>query len=246
MGEFDYHSLSAVIAGGGVGARCGGEIPKQFQELDGIPVILRTIRKFVQHPECSAIAVVVPADWTDWMRKQVRAMEWRDKVRVVKGGAERGDSVFAGLKALKETDVVVIHDAARPFLTSEMITESAKRAWEYGGATTAVPVTDTLKRENEGVISGTVRRKGLYRVQTPQGFRFKIIMKAYKISRKIGFSGTDDCVLLERFTGIKVKLVKGSNLNIKITTPEDFDIAEAIIRMNGRTNENREMINPGN
>lgn len=223
--------MSAVIAAGGFGERFGGEVPKQFAELEGEPVVIRSLKPFILHPDCSGIAVAVPGGWVDWMKREIRNQGWRDRVKVVKGGEYRGDSVYAGLRALKETDVVMIHDAARPFIPLELITTAARKAWEYGGAAAAIPVSDTLKREKDGIVNGTITRAGLWRVQTPQAFRYKIIMKAYKIARKLGFQGTDDAVLLERFTGIKVKLVPGSDLNIKITTPDDLYLARAVVRI---------------
>lgn len=231
MGEFDYKTLSAVIAAGGKADRFGQDIPKQFIELEGVPIVVRSIEPFVKHPECTGVAVAVPAEWVDWMKGQVKERNWKDIVKVVKGGKQRGDSVYAGLKALKETDIVLVHDAARPFITTEMITKTAMKAWEYGGAAAAVPITDTIKRERDGIIIGTINRNGLWRVQTPQAFRFKVIMKVYKIARKQDFQGTDDAALLERFTGIKVKLVPGSEINIKITTPEDLKFAAAFARI---------------
>ena len=228
----EYKYISAVIAAGGSGDRFGGDIPKQFMELENEPVIIRSIMPFLEMEYLRAIAVSVPADWLNWMRDQVKQRNWNKIVKVVQGGAHRGESVYAGLKAVKDSDIVHIHDAARPFLTSRMLTDAAQKAWEYGGAAVAVPVKDTLKKESEGIISSTVNRENLWQVQTPQTFRTKVIIKAYKIAMNLGFRGTDDCVLLERLTGIKVKLVQGSDLNIKITRPEDFQLASAIVKLN--------------
>jgi len=228
----EYKSISAIIAAGGSGNRFGGEIPKQFMDLENEPVVIRSIFPFLEMDYLKSIAVAVPAEWMDWMRDQIKDRKWSKYVKVVQGGAHRGESVYAGLEIVKDSDVVHIHDAARPFLTKKMLTEAAKKAWEYGGAAVAVPVKDTLKKEDEGLIVSTVSRENLWQVQTPQTFRTKVILKAYKIAMNLGFQGTDDCVLLERLTGIKVKLVQGSELNIKITQPEDFKLAAAIVRMN--------------
>lgn len=224
-------NVSTVIAAGGSGDRFGGDIPKQFLDIEGEPMVVRAIKPFLEAENLKIIAVAVPLDWINWMKAQVKDRDWGKIVKVVQGGANRGESVFAGLKAVKDSDVVHIHDAARPFTTLRMLAEASKKAWEYGGAAVAIPVKDTLKRETEGIIASTINRENLWRIQTPQTFRTKVILKAYKIAMKLGFMGTDDCVLLERFTGIKVKLVQGSELNIKITTPEDLELAKAIARM---------------
>lgn len=227
----EYKSTAVVIAAGGSADRFGGNIPKQFLDLGGEPVVIRALKPFLKEPELKTVAVAVHRDWMDWMKEQLCRRGWDKKVKVVPGGAHRGESVFNGLKAIKDTDIVHIHDAARPFVNLRMITEAAKRAWEYGGAAVAIPVKDTIKKENEGIIAATFSRDNLWRVQTPQSFRTKVILKAYKIAMKLGFQGTDDCVLLEKLTGIKVRLIQGSELNIKITTPEDFLLAQAITRM---------------
>ncbi|MBC8204343.1 2-C-methyl-D-erythritol 4-phosphate cytidylyltransferase [bacterium] len=227
-------SIAAVIAAGGAGTRMGGDVPKQFRMLNGQPLIMQTLKPFYQSPHCLQIVVAAHPDWKKWMKERINESGWKDKVKVVTGGKERGDSVYSGLKALNKPDIVLIHDAVRPFINEEMMNEAAKKAWEYGGAAAAVPILDTIKREDEGIIKSTVNRTHLYQVQTPQAFRYNIIMKAYRIARKNGFQATDDCMLLEKYTGIKIKLVPGSRLNIKITEPEDFILAEAIAEVKSR------------
>ena len=225
----EFPTISVVIPAGGGGVRFGGGTPKQFLRLEGAPVIIRAMSPFYAHHRCAKIAVAVHPDWLDWMKIRVDERLWDDKVIVISGGAERGDSVYAGLKALPETDVVLIHDAVRPFVTEKMINETASAAMEYGGAAAAIPVSDTLKRENNGFIADTVSRENLWRVQTPQAFRYREILNAYKAAEKAGFKGTDDCVLAEKFAGTRIKLVMGSESNIKITLPEDLEMAKKLV-----------------
>jgi len=224
-----FPSISVVIPAGGGGVRFGGDTPKQFLPLEGVPVIIRAMSPFYAHHRCAKIAVAVHPNWLDWMNIQVNERLWDDKVEVTAGGAERGDSVYAGLKALPETDVVLIHDAVRPFVTEKMITETAAAAVKYGGAAAAIPLSDTLKREKDGFIENTVDRENLWRVQTPQAFRYREIIKAYEAAEKAGYKGTDDCVLTEKFAGTRIKLVMGSESNIKITLPEDLEMAKKLV-----------------
>ena len=220
----------------------GGDIPKQFRLLAGSPMVIHTIKPFFEYGSCAQIIVAVHPEWKEWVQSILDDMGWSSKVKVVYGGEKRGDSVYHGLKALKRADIVLVHDAVRPFVSVRMIEEAAQKAWEYGGAAIAVPIIDTVKREDEGIIRSTVNRSKLWQVQTPQAFRYNIIMKAYEIAQRNGFNATDDCRLLEKYTGIKVKLVLGSRLNIKITTPEDFLLAKAIMKC-GMWNAESQTIN---
>jgi 2-C-methyl-D-erythritol 4-phosphate cytidylyltransferase len=221
-------NVSVIIAGGGSASRFGGDTPKQFLSLAGEPVIVRAIKPFAEYPDCRAIAVAIPAGWFEWMTEMVNRKGWSHKIRIVPGGKERGDSVYNGLKALPRSDVVLIHDAGRPFVTMEMIDEVANSAMEYGGAVIAIPVTDTLKRESDGFIIETVDRWNLWRMQTPQAFRYDVIVSAYDQAMRDRFYSTDDCAIVEKYADVKIKLVLGSERNIKITTKEDFAIAEAL------------------
>jgi len=224
-----FPDFAVIIAAGGSGTRFGGDIPKQFQYLQGEPIVIRAMAPFCVHPFCRRIAVVVHKDWFDWMDEQLSIHHpWGTCVSIVPGGQQRGDSVYAGLKAIADPGIVLIHDAARPFVSVNMINETVLAAEEFGASAVAVPVTDTIKREEEGFIDGTVDRSGLWRVQTPQGFRYKDILKAYGMARKEGFYGTDDCILVEKYLGMKIKIIPGGDYNIKITTQEDLKIASAL------------------
>jgi len=162
-----------------------------------------------------------------------------DLVGLVPGGDERFDSVWNGLSALAAMgppEIVLIHDAARPFVTKRMIKESIERAREYGGATVAISLSDTLKRGSDGFLHETLPREELYRIQTPQTFRFDLLRQAHAEFRQAPDpSVTDDCMLLER-RGQKIALVVGEEINLKVTTPVDLHIAEAILHsMRGQT-----------
>jgi 2-C-methyl-D-erythritol 4-phosphate cytidylyltransferase len=228
----DYESVGVVIAAGGSGDRFGGDTPKQFLDLEGEAVVIRALRPFLGESRLKMIAVAVPAKWMHWMGGQVESQGLSEIVKIVPGGAHRGASVFAGLKVVQDTDVVHIHDAVRPFASKKTLKEAAQKAWEYGGAVVAVRVKDSLKKESDGLIVSTIDRERIWRAQTPQTFRTNVILKAYKIALNSGFQGSDDAILLEKFTGIKVKLIPGTEMNFKITTEDDFQLARAIIRMN--------------
>lgn len=147
---------------------------------------------------------------------------------IVSGGAERQHSVYNGLKAVKESDFVLIHDGARPFITIEKIHELVKEANEHGAAVPAVPMKDTVKRVSQGFVDETVERSSLWAIQTPQAFRVSLILEAHERARQEGYVGTDDASLVERI-GKKVKVIEGNYRNIKLTTPDDLLFAEAIL-----------------
>ena len=225
----DFPNFSVVVAAGGTGERFGADKPKQFLPLQGEPVVIRSMAPFCVHPFCRNIIVAVHRDWFQWLDDEMNIHHsWGTCIGIVPGGEERADSVYAGLKAIIDKEIVLIHDAARPFVSIKMINDSVLAAQEYGAAAVAVPVTDTIKREKDSFISETVERAGLWRVQTPQAFRYDVIMKAHKMAQEDGFKGTDDCMLVERYLDTKIKIVQGADFNIKITGPEDMKIASAL------------------
>jgi len=209
--------VAVIIAAGGSGKRMGR--PKQFLPLAGKAVVEWTIEVFRKIKVVGQIVLAVPED--DLERAKNLG------VTVVAGGEERGDSVKNGLKAVAfDTDIVMIHDGARPLITPDIIEKAISEAKEYGAAVVGVPVKDTIKRVGDDlIIKDTVDRQALWSAQTPQVFKYEIITRAYA---KKG-SATDDAKLVEDL-GIKVKMVMGSYENIKITTPEDLIVAEAILR----------------
>ena len=217
--------VAAVLPAGGAGARMGSGGPKQYLELDGQPVLIRSIRPFLEHPEVEWVVVALPPDDV-----ATPPVELPSEVTVVAGGRERGDSVRNALAAVPESaDVVLIHDAARPLLPSEVVDRVLGAIGPSTGAIAAVPVADTLKRVEDGrSITGTVDRAGLWRAQTPQAFPRRMIVEAYRKAEKEGHSGTDDAALVERYGG-RVVVVDGDTRNLKITRPEDLRLAELLL-----------------
>ncbi|MFQ5437742.1 MAG: bifunctional 2-C-methyl-D-erythritol 4-phosphate cytidylyltransferase/2-C-methyl-D-erythritol 2,4-cyclodiphosphate synthase [Paracoccaceae bacterium] len=221
---------AAVIVAAGRGARAGGSVPKQYRLLAGTPVLLRTIRAFADHPAIGPVVVVVNRADDDLFEREIAPALGTRPVRRVHGGAERAQSVRAGLRALAGDDigVVLIHDAARPLVSAALISRVVERAGTSGAAAPALLVTDTLWRADDGLIGAGVDRTGLWRAQTPQGFDFKTILAAHEVAT----GGETDDVEVARAAGLTVALVAGATENIKITVPEDFLRAE---RMLGQT-----------
>lgn len=212
----------ALVVAAGRGARVGGERPKQYQRLHGRPVLRHSLETLCAHPRVDAVRVVIhPADRTLYDE----AAAGLDLLAPVEGGAERQDSVRMGLESLEAMapDLVLIHDAARPFADAALISRVIAALGRHPGAVPAVPVTDTLKRGDDGLVGGTVERAGLWRAQTPQGFRFAGILAAHRRFSGVGL--TDDAAVAER-AGLAVALVDGSEDNVKVTTPADFRRAE--------------------
>ena len=225
----DYH---VVIPAAGQGKRMDAGMNKQFIELEGIPVIIHTLRVFERDVLCQGIVLVI----NDQEREQFVHMLHRFEIKkvnvLVSGGEERQQSVYNGLKALNDADIVLIHDGARPFVTVKKIHELVQVTAETGAAVLAVPVKDTMKQVIDGHIQKTVDRSSLWAVQTPQAFSMSLIRDAHERARKEKFIGTDDASLVERI-GHRVVIVEGEYTNIKLTTPEDLLFAEAILRARG-------------
>jgi 2-C-methyl-D-erythritol 4-phosphate cytidylyltransferase len=215
---------AAVIVAGGAGTRFGGPVRKQYLRIGGEPVLLRAIRPFLHHPRISTVIVVLPpddvADPPHWLADL--------PIRIVAGGAERGDSVLNGLLATPDDAAsVLIHDGARPFVSTDII-DRVLEGCADGGAIAAVPVTDTIQQVDAGgVIIHTPDRSALWQAQTPQGFPRAGILAAYRQAAEEGVTGTDDAGLYARFIG-PVRVVRGAYDNLKVTRPDDLPIAEAI------------------
>ena len=221
---------TAIIPAGGSGQRMGLPLPKQFHELAGCPILIHTLKAFEAAASIDEIIVVAPADHCDQVRAMVARFGLTRVGQVVAGGATRQDSVRAGVNHVAvDTDFVVVHDGARPFVTPELIDGCLAAARESGAALAAVPVRDTLKRVGEeGLVAGTVDRSVLWQAQTPQVVRLDLLRRAYGAVDEDGFVGTDEASLLEHI-GCPVRVVEGSERNLKITRPEDLHIAEALL-----------------
>lgn len=226
----------AIIPAAGSGKRFGGSVSKQFLELSGTPVIFHTINKFEACPDIDAIAIAVPvADLVEF-GEELSQRNISKPYHLVPGGRERCDSILNALEAIEglAPEIVVVHDAVRPFVTPEQISEVTLRAKETGAALLALPAVDTIKEVENGVVVRTIDRRRIYRAQTPQAFRYELLMRANREAREAGIPSelmTDDSLLVERI-GAKVAIVIGSPENIKITNPEDLKFAEGILSSN--------------
>ncbi len=221
----------AVIVSAGKGERFGGK-KKQFLLLDKKPILAHSLDKFESSPLICSIILVVSQDDLDYCLKEiVEKFQYRKISHVVPGGKRRQDSVKNGIDNLpRDTEILVIHDGVRPFVTRVMIEDSIQSAIRYGAVVTAIPVKDTIKMANpDGTVLKTFNRETLWQAQTPQSFRIEIIREAYQRAIEEGFTGTDDASLVERL-GINVHIILGSYNNIKITTPEDLALANLLIK----------------
>lgn len=221
--------VCAIIPAGGRGTRMGGTTPKQFQALRGKPILHYTLRTLQESGLIDSLVLVVPEK-----ELEIARADWLEHPPVVKqivaGGEKRQDSVFNGYQSLPtDTDIVLVHDGVRPFLAKEMIQETIHIAGEFGAAITAIPVHDTLKQvDGSGLVQRTVERDGLWRVQTPQAFRYDLLGEAFRKAQADSFYGTDEGALIE-YLGQEVRVVDGSEWNLKITCPEDLILGESIV-----------------
>lgn len=230
--------VSAIITAAGLGKRMGSQTPKQFLKLNGKPIISHTIEKFESSHLVDFISIVTDSAWISESETLLRNLNLTKKWRVVAGGDVRQDSVLNGLKSIPpDTEIVVVHDGVRPFISPEVIDRSIKTARENGSCIVAVPLKDTIKKGNDKIVE-TVDRSGLWAAQTPQTFRYDILKDAFDRAYESNFYGTDEAMLVERI-GEPVMLLNGSYKNIKITTPEDMEIAEAFVKEAENANRNR-------
>lgn len=221
--------VSVIIVAAGSGKRMGSSIPKQFLELDGRPVLSYTIETFDTSADIDEIIIVTNPDNTGYVKSEIAAPFKKVKA-VIAGGSERQYSVYNGLSAVSQgCDTVLIHDGVRPFVTHESIRRITEKTREYGCCVLGMPVKDTIKLcSAEGIVQTTPDRSLLWQAQTPQAFKYDIILDAHKQAAADGFLGTDDSMLTERM-GYKTYMVEGSYENIKLTTPEDMDIGLKIL-----------------
>ena len=223
--------ISAIILAGGKGKRMGSAISKQFIDIKGKPIIYYTLKKFSENKKIDNIIVVLPEDEVKYFKENIlKKYELRIN-KIVIGGKERQDSVYNALKSLKNssTDIVLIHDGARPFISERIINEGIKFAEIYGAAAPGVMPKDTIKVKNEKNFSvDTPNRANLVSIQTPQVFKFDEILECHEKRRYNGEMVTDDTMVVEKY-GYSVYLYDGEYTNIKVTTPEDLILAERLI-----------------
>jgi 2-C-methyl-D-erythritol 4-phosphate cytidylyltransferase len=231
--------IAVILPAAGLGTRMGkvpaektGTSRKQFMQLEGSPILIHTVRKFAALERVTEILVAARPEDRDWVADMVR--EFGAKVRVVDGGNSRQDSVWNALAALgSDTELVAVHDAVRPFIDLETIHKVFDEAAATGAAIVAVPAVDTVKQVTRGTehvkVRSTIPREKLVMAQTPQVFRYDLIMRAFAAARADGFTGTDESSLVERLD-LEVSVVPGSDRNIKITKPGDMELAHLFLR----------------
>jgi 2-C-methyl-D-erythritol 4-phosphate cytidylyltransferase len=221
----------AIIVAAGQGTRMGGERAKQFLELAGIPIIIHTLKAFERCEAIQEIIVVLAAPEAAGFLSLAGKYSLQKLARVVPGGATRCESVWHGLQAVRATtaEIIAVHDGVRPFVSPEEITRTVAAAVTHEAAVLVAPLTDTIKEVADERIVGTVDRSCLRRALTPQCFHYSLLRRAYEEADVLNPELTDDSALVERL-GTSVAVVEGSSRNIKITTPEDLIIAEAMIK----------------
>lgn len=223
---------AAILLAAGIGARCtrpGDKSPKQFLEIGEHPVWVWPFLALAKHQGIDRIVIATLPEMVDTIRQKVGSLPCNKEVTVTVGGTTRQESVYLSLKALEgcKPEFVLIHDAARPFLTEQIISDTLEGVQRYGACTTGVTASDTVKKVADDVIVETLDRSCLVLVQTPQAARFDWLVKAHEKAQKEGIAVTDDAAILEQ-AGHKVVIVKGSPHNLKITQPEDLALAEAL------------------
>ena len=225
----------AIIPAAGTGSRMQADVNKQYLLLAGRPILAHTLALFAAHPRIDRICIVVPIAEINYCRAEIVERYSLPKVSaIIAGGPTRQDSVGNALQecGAAADDLVVIHDGARPLLRTTDLDALLDAADVSGAATLGVPVKDTIKQVQDGIIVATPERSTLWQVQTPQVFRFWLLLAGHCQARADGFSGTDDATLVERLPH-PVTMVAGSCCNIKITTPEDLAIASALLAAQG-------------
>ncbi|MGA2816130.1 MAG: bifunctional 2-C-methyl-D-erythritol 4-phosphate cytidylyltransferase/2-C-methyl-D-erythritol 2,4-cyclodiphosphate synthase [Xanthobacteraceae bacterium] len=221
--------VAAVIVAGGRGYRAGGEVPKQYREIAGEPVIRPTLLAFLRHSQVDAVQPVIHPD--DESAFAAATAGLKNLLAPVPGGATRQASVRAGLEALQATapDFVLIHDAARPFLSAELISRAIAAAEQYGAAVPAIAITDTVKKiDEQDMVSETLDRSRLRTVQTPQAFGFGLIVDLHRRAAAAGREDFTDDAALAEWAGQCVSVFAGEATNVKLTTQDDFARAEAL------------------
>ncbi len=226
--------VSAIITAGGKGLRMKSKIFKQYIKIKGVPILSRAIQVFETIEQIKEIILVVPKGEIDFCKAEILSyIHKKDKIKIVEGGVNRQDSVYSGLKKVKyKNGIILIHDGVRPFVSAKDIKKCIKKAEECGAAILAVPATDTLKKIGaDNFIEKTVPRDTIWMAQTPQAFKYSLILSAYEKSYKDKAVHTDDASKLEK-NGVKVAVVKSSGLNIKITCSEDIRLANFLADTN--------------
>ncbi len=225
-------NASVIIPAGGVGKRFGGDLPKQYIELEGIPIILRTLLCFEQSPYVVNIIIAASDEWYAFIDNLISKYNIKKVKDIISGGKERLNSIDNALKSehLYNSDIILVHDAVRPFVSQKLIKEIIEASDKYGAAIPGINPNETIKSANaDNIVQSTLNRSQIWSIQTPQGFRRPLILKAYQNAIRKNIFGTDDSSLVEAIAH-KVKIIPGEPQNIKITTPFDMSIAGKILK----------------
>ena len=228
--------VSVILPAAGLGTRMGRSSPekfgtsrKQFMLLDGSPILLHTIRRFVASPSVTEIVVALRAEDSDWAAELIGSEGFGKPVRLVQGGDSRQQSVENALASIEaDTDLVAVHDAVRPFIEIETIEKAIAEASATGAAIVGIVPVDTVKQVHLNKVRATIPRERLMLAQTPQVFRYDLLRNAFDKAREDGFIGTDESSLVERLD-VDVHVVPGSDRNIKITRPSDMELARLFL-----------------
>lgn len=231
--------VSVIIPAAGLGTRMGRSTPeregisrKQFMLLNGSPILIHTIRKFVSADSVTEIVVALREDDLTWARDLFSAQQFSKPVRVVAGGETRQQSVENALGTISDdTDLVAVHDAVRPFVEMEVIDRVVEEALKAGAAIVGIVPVDTVKQVHRNKVRATLPRERLILTQTPQVFRLDLLRKAFEKAKQDLFIGTDESSLVERLEEVEVSVVLGTDRNIKITKPSDMELAHLYLTL---------------
>jgi 2-C-methyl-D-erythritol 4-phosphate cytidylyltransferase len=228
-----------ILPAAGLGTRMAGPQPKQFLALNGLPILIHSLRAFASVERVTAIYVAVRASEIERVQAQVAEYQLSARVRVVEGGDSRQESVSHALTALPAgpDDLVLVHDAVRPLIDAATIDRTIDAVLEHGAAIVGLPAIDTIKQVERtahgALVTSTIPREFVVLAQTPQGFRYGLLQKAFAEATADGFVGTDEASIVER-AGLPVAVVHGSQVNLKITQPGDLELAEFYLRQRSR------------
>jgi 2-C-methyl-D-erythritol 4-phosphate cytidylyltransferase len=228
-----------ILPAAGLGTRMAGPQPKQFLILDGVPILVHSLRAFAAVKRVTAIYVAVRKAEMERVEAQIAEYGFGDQVRVVEGGDNRQESVSHALAALpaEDEDIVLVHDAVRPLIDAATIERTIDAVAEYGAAIVGMPAVDTIKQVERtahgALITSTIPREYVVLAQTPQGFRYGLLQRSFAEATADGFVGTDEASVVER-AGNPVAVVHGSQVNLKITQPGDLELAEFYMHRRGR------------
>jgi 2-C-methyl-D-erythritol 4-phosphate cytidylyltransferase len=228
-----------ILPAAGLGTRMAGPQPKQFLELDGVPILIHSLRAFAAVERVAAIYVAVRKPEVERVQAQIAEFGAGDRVHVVEGGDNRQESVANALAALpaQDDDIVLVHDAVRPLIDAATIDRTIDAVAEHGAAIVGLPAVDTIKQVERtahgALITSTIPREFVVLAQTPQGFRYGLLQRAFAEATADGFVGTDEASVAER-AGLPVAVVHGSQVNLKITQPGDLELAEFYLRQRTR------------